>query len=144
VFTAQRWQDVRQKNLSGSPAFGIFYDHAWAAGLGTITVYPKPTNNTTSLVIWCPTALTSIALATSYTWPPGVERAIQYNVAAELLPQFPTTPDRAGLILRMAAESLAIYKRTNYQPMELTADGATMMGSDARRAWNINAGQWAR
>lgn len=137
VFTLQRWEAIRIKANPGSPATGIYYDKAMTAGLGTISVYPKPNSSTTTLVLYCPTAITAIALATTYTWPPGYEAALQWNVAKMLIAQFPVSQQRIALIMQMADESLKTIKRPNQTPKELIPEPAVTQGS-SRRQWNIN------
>lgn len=140
VFTLQQWESVRIKALSGAPAQGIYYDKAFAAGLGTISVYPKPNVNTTTLVIYCPTAITAIALATTYTWAPGYQDAIQWNLAKRLMAQFPTSQQRAAIVMQMADESMKAIKRPNHTPTELIPEAALTQGS-GRSRWNINSDQ---
>lgn len=140
IFTVQRWEQIRQKALSASPAQGIYFDKAFAAGLGTISVYPKPDVATTQLVLYCPTALTSVALATTYTWPPGYEEALMYNLALRCAALFPVAPSRLPAVKLLADEAKARIKAVNYQPRELTCEPAVLQGS-GRRHWNINSDQ---
>lgn len=128
VYTLQEYEAIRQKGQVGSPARGIYYDKAFAAGLATVNVYPVPDVNTTQLVLYCPTALTAMALATTYTWPPGYERALEWNIALECASAFPAPPTRLPLIREMARDSKAAIKRANYVPSELLCDPALLQG----------------
>lgn len=146
VLTVQRYEEVRTKGLSGSPAWAVYFDHAWTAGLGTVTVFGVPTTSTTQLVLYCPTALTTVALTgTTYTWPPGYEEALQYNLAIRLAAIFPSAPSRLPAIAKLAQDSLARIKRVNERPTELRCDPAALQANGTTRGggrWNMNSGQW--
>jgi hypothetical protein len=71
LFTDQRWQSIRQKNLLSPYIQGIYYDHNWApmavpplatpTPLGTIYVWPIPSIGTTRLPLHIPQALPEFA-----------------------------------------------------------------------------------
>jgi hypothetical protein len=139
VYTLQEYERLAQKGQSGSPARGIYYDKAWTAGFGTINVYPVPAVSTTQLVLYVPTALTALALATTYTFPPGYESFLHWNGAMELLGLFNTTQDRKRLIEFRAKETRGNIKRANYQPKELRCDPALTQGYGSG-SWDIESG----
>lgn len=123
VFTPQRWRAILQKGLSSSLAQGIYYDHAWTAGLGRIEPWPVPDVGTTQLVIYSYEALTEFAdLTTAYSAPPGYMRAIRLALAVELAPEFggSTRPTLA----QDAKDALGIIKSANLRIVELQVDPA--------------------
>lgn len=121
VLTDDEWAALAQKTLASSLATSVYYDHAWAAGLGRIYVYPIPNVGTTQLVLYTPLALTTFAdLSTGYTFPPGYPRAIRTNLAMELCADFGKTPPDA--LRQQASESLALIKRKNTRLSVVTLD----------------------
>jgi len=116
-----QFQRIAQKSATSTFPYAIYYDHAWAAGLGTITVYPVPTSSLAALVLYTPTALSQFAdLTTVYTFPPGYGLAIRLNLAKVLAPEFgrQLRPD----LKADADDALAWVKRANYQPTEAQFD----------------------
>ena len=129
VFSDDEWAGVAQKTLSGSQPTGIWFDHAWTAGLGTVHIYPVPSGGTKQLVLYVPTALAEFAdlTATTYTFPPGYERAIRFNLAVELAAEYPgsiVTPT----VERIATTSLGSVKRANWREMSVPIDPALTGG----------------
>lgn len=126
LFTDQRWQGIRQKTLTSSLSQGVWYDHAWTAGLGAIWPWPIPSTGTTQLVLYAPgTAVSAFAsLNTDYTFPPGYRDALHYNLAVRLAPLFGRQLD--GVVAQMAIDSLAKVKRANNRPRELVCDEALL------------------
>jgi len=124
VFSDQKWQDIRQKTLTSSLIQGIWFDHAWSAGLGLIYVWPIPTTGTTRLVIYAPGLAVGafVDLNTDYTFPPGYRDALHYSLAVRLAPEFGKPLD--GLVAQLAVDSLAKVKRANHRPRELACDPA--------------------
>lgn len=119
VFTDQEWQDIAQKSLTSALPQGIYYDHNWSAGLGTISPWPIPNVGTTQLVLYLPgVAVTAFAdLTTDYTMAPGYQSALVSNLAKRL-----TTPYGKALgpeLVEWARESLARVKRGNSRHSEL-------------------------
>lgn len=131
------YQRLSMKTATGGWPTTVYYDHNWAAGLGTIFVHPVPTSNAPDIVLYTPQALAEFAdLDTDYTFPPGYRRAIRYNLAVELAEHF----DGALVsprIERVAIESMAEIKRANYRPTTLGLDPA-LLGYAGR--WNIQTG----
>lgn len=140
IFTDQRWQSIRQKNLSSPYIQGVYYDHNWAPlivpplpatpmPLGTIYVWPIPSIGTTRLVLYTPQALPEFAtLDTEYTFPPGYRRFLRTNLMIELAPEYgkQLTADQA----RMAAHSKAVIKRANVRPAEARVDPALVRSGE--------------
>lgn len=130
VLTDQRWQGTAHKTLSGQP-MAVFYDRADTAGLGTVNVYPVTSQANQSLVLYLPSQpVASFAdLTTDYTFPPGYKRALRYNLAIELAPEYgKSVPQELAMI---AATSLADVRRANIRPVELGCDVA-LLGHSGR------------
>ena len=124
VLTDDEYAAWSQKTLQSSLAGAIWYDHNWSAGLGLIYVLPIPSVSTTQLVLYTPTALTEFAdQSTDYTFPPGYERAIVFNLAQELTAYYPAATPPQNLA-RLASTSLQDVKRANYRASRVSIDRA--------------------
>lgn len=120
LFTRDEWAAVTDKSLAGLPA-GIFYNPTYP--LGAIDVFPVP-NASCSLVLYVPAAsLTSAtSLDTVLSLPPAWARALRYNLALELAPEYNVQP--SGLIVKTATDAKAEIQRTNILADTLRVDGA--------------------
>lgn len=124
VLTDDEYAIWPEKTLQSNAVLGVWYDHNWSSGLAR--VYPLPIVNvsTTQLVLYTPTALTQFAdQSTSYTFPPGYQRAIVNNLALELTPYYAAAKPPQNLP-QLAAMSLADVKRANLRLSEVYVDRA--------------------
>jgi hypothetical protein len=119
VLTDDEWSGIVLKTLTSPLAQGIYYDHGWVSGLATISVYPIPTVSTTQLVLYCPTAVLGMALATSYAFPPGYAKLLRYGLANELM-EFGVPNDVQDRVAVKYAEAMADVKRANHRTMEMS------------------------
>lgn len=118
------WQAVPDKASTGEWPTAFYYDYAWSAGLGNLTVLPIPTSGLCDIVLYTPTAASAFAdLTTVYTMPPGWSRMYRYNLAVELADDFGKTP--SPRVERIAIQSLAAIKRANFRPTDASLDPAT-------------------
>lgn len=137
VLSDDDWAAVTIKTLPGPYVRGVWYDYAFAAGLATLSVTPVPDASSTSLVLYTPTALTSFAdQTTSYSFPPGYNRAIRANLALELAGEYSATPSAA--LVRMAEDGLTLVKRANSRLTTLFPDPTLLR----RRGVTVSASQF--
>ena len=102
------YQNIPIKTNQGIPQY-YYYDTAFP--LGTLFIYPV-INQTATITIDSWQQLTNFAdLTTQYTFPPGYNRAINYNLAMELAPEdgIRMTPEATMI----AVESKANVRRKN-------------------------------
>lgn len=94
---------------------------------GELTLYPIPSAvHTLYLVTW--TALETIGLADTVSLPPGYERALVYNLAIDLAPEYEKEVPQA--VAMIASDSLASIKRANQRPIEAMQElGSLFQGS---------------
>lgn len=138
--TIAEYQTITDKSLTSEYPTALYYDHAWAAGLGTITVYPTPTTSLCDLVLYVPQAVTGFAdLTTVYTFPPGYGRMLRYNLANDLSNEFPGTG--SPRIDQVARESLAQVKRANHRATDVGLDPG-LPGMSAGR-YNLYTGDYS-
>ena len=118
-----QWQQVAIKGTSSTYPLEFYYDKAWTAGLATISVWPVPSSSTSQLVLYTPTALIKFAdRTTDYTFPPGYEEALKYQLAMRLAPEFgrPISPE----VLVLAQDTFGNIKRANGTTETLRLDPA--------------------
>lgn len=120
-------------NTSTYPLY-LYVDGAFP--LNNISVYPVPTAaNNIVLYSWKP--LSEIAsLTTVITLPPGYSRAMRYNLAIDLAPEFgkQLQPE----MIEIAAQAKSGIKRMNSGPHYLQVDNA-LRGKSA--VWNWMTGE---
>jgi hypothetical protein len=97
---------ISYKNLQGIPEF-LNYDNAYP--LGRIRLYPLD-NAGYSLFLLTEKAVSSFAtLDTDMSLPDGWERALIYNLALELAPEYSQKPD--AYIVKIANDSLGAIRQ---------------------------------
>lgn len=101
IITDTAYNSISYKSLSGIPEF-LNFDNAYP--LANIRIYPVP-SAAYSLFILSEKEVTEFAtLDTEMSLPNGWERALIYNLALELAPEYKQQPDPS--IVKIANESL--------------------------------------
>lgn len=117
---AQEWAEVCEKEATSSLPAYLYAEGTYPNE--RLNLYPVPTE-ANDLVLYSEKPLTQIAsLAASVSLPPGYERAMVYNLACELAPEYGRPVD--PIIMQVAQESKAQLKRTNSRPYFLKCDTA--------------------
>lgn len=126
VYAQDRWARVLNKTMPGAYPRILYYDHAYSAGLGAIDVSPVPETGTVRLVLWTPQPLGTFAtLDTSYDLAPGMARLLRLNLAVEIAPEFPGSPqDTLAQVAQLAREAKASVRSANLPERELELDPA--------------------
>lgn len=144
IFTDDAWQSIQVKSLSNSLATGVYFNASYARGLAILQLWPVPNIDTNALVLYRRNHLATFAdLTTAYDVPEGFEELLEYNLAKRLLtPYTITDPNVRGDVLRGAAESMMIVKRTNAvnQLNDMPIDPAWT--HDRRGYYNINTSNY--
>ena len=126
-----RYDSIATKTTQGKP-YILFYDPQMS--LGKVYLYYTPNEACTlSWSAWKP--VTQVATsATALTFPPGYERALKYNLAVEMAPEYgrSVTPEVAVI----AQESKRVIKNLNISTPDMQLD----VPGQYPRVWDINAG----
>lgn len=134
IANEDEWAMIASKSVSSTYPQKLYYEQAYP--LGKIRLWPVPTEaNTLVLYSWKP--LTAFAsLDTTISIPPGYLRAIRYNLAMELAPEYgkPTSTE----VMAIASESKTAIKRLNIRPFYSEVDPALLSGN---KRFNIYTGE---
>jgi hypothetical protein len=119
--TRGRWMGLQLRTQTSPWPYAFHYEASFPNA--TLSLYPVPTDSGLQLAIYSPEALTQFpALNTRIILPPGYARALRYNLAMELAPEYgKAIPPRVEIV---AAESLGAIKVKNVTVNELSLDVA--------------------
>ena len=134
IMGLQEWAQVLVKTMPGTISTKMFMEDAYPNA--KIYLWPIPTvaNN---LILYTPKVISQFTTVdTIVSLPPGYARAIKYNLAVELAPEFGKTIDDA--IMAIAIDSKSDIKRVNTDPVYMVSDAANMAG---RRLFNYLTGE---
>jgi hypothetical protein len=91
--------------------------------LDNINLWPIPSQSQ-SLVLYTSKPLANLTLDTAIALPKGYNRALRYNLAIELAPEYGKTPSE--IVAEIAIQSLSEIKRANFKPVYMTCDLAVL------------------
>lgn len=112
IIDLRQWSDIVERGASGVVARVMYPDMAFP--LTTLSLWPRPvfTGTAPKLELYTWTQLQSFAdLVTSYTFPPGYQRALKFNLALEIAALDGIVP--TPTVAQIAAESKAALRMLN-------------------------------
>lgn len=123
VITDDMRQWIQIKSLATTLFTSVYYNPTFFGGLGTIELWPIPTEDTNAIVLYRPLQLSSFSsLTAQYQLPDGCDEMIVYNLAIRRAPDYGKIP--SDIVVEMAAKSLATFKRGNTKLSDLPIDPA--------------------
>jgi hypothetical protein len=143
MLTQNAYAAIAVKDLTSTLPTQAFWNPTYppsgsSVGLGTMKLWPKPTDGANDIALYTQVAVTSF---TSLTMPtgmaPGYREALEYNLACRLCAPYgrPVQPD----VLAYAKSTLATVKRQNTRLMDLMTDSG--LTPDSRQGtFNILVG----
>lgn len=121
----KRFDAIQDKTVTSDLVEMAYYNPTMTTG--TLSVWPVPSvANALHLTLWTPVASFSAASDT-VSLPPGYERALTYNLAIEVAPEFGREP--SNTVQRIAMESLGNIKRINSRPLIAYPEVGRMFGT---------------
>lgn len=121
ITTTQQYDDIPLKTLETQMPCVLLVDAGWP--LTTLKLWPTPSDSTARLFIESRKPFTAFAsLPTQVNLPEGYARALRYNLALELCPEYGKEPSPS--LMRLAIESKKWIKRINFEPLILEIDEA--------------------
>ncbi len=123
VYTNDAYASIVQKELQSAYFSGLYYNATFTGGLGTIQLWPVPSADGTSLVLYRPMQLSSFtSLSTALDFPPGAIPALTYELAKWLAIRLGQPWSES--LDRMCDKFLALYQRGNTVMSDLGMDPA--------------------
>lgn len=124
ILVQDQWAAIPIKDISTSIPTELYVEDTYP--LAALNFWPIP-SEAKNVVLYSWKPLTNFATAdTTITLPPGYLKALRYNLALELSPEFGREP--SALIVNSAVESKANIKRMNIKPMFLKIDSGLLRG----------------
>lgn len=116
------WRDIPVKNTQGALPLRCWDDCAYPAR--NLNFWPIPTV-TINFALYIPQLLTQfLDLTTQFQLPPIYTKAIRFNLAKDLMPEFPGDPARYPMVVKTADEMLAEITAINYRAPVSSCDPA--------------------
>jgi hypothetical protein len=132
IINLSQWAGIIDKSTSSDVPSKLFIEGTYP--LDTLHLWPKP-SAANKVVLYSMKALTAFATAdTAVSLPNGYLRALRYNLAIEMAPEFGREP--SALVVTAAQESKEVIKRMNIKPGLLAANDLT-----SRKPYNILIGE---
>lgn len=125
ILNEDQYAAVILKGTTSSFPLCVYIDDAYPTR--SINVWPVPTDTTNNLILYSQKPLVSAALSTPLSLPPGYQRALRFNLAIELGPEFGRPVPQE--VIALAEQSKAAIKRNNKKPAYLQVDGAIRSAS---------------
>lgn len=133
LLSFSEWAAIRQKELGNARPESLFSEGTFPNE--TLNLHPKP-DAAYKLVLWSWKPLASVeTIDSEIAFPPGYDRALRYNLALELAPEYGrAVPDAVAI---NAVEAKANIKRMNHRPSYLRVDD---IPAGRPNAFNIQSG----
>jgi hypothetical protein len=133
LLSVSEYAAIPNKSIDGTIPQALYDDGGYPQR--TLTLYPVP-SVANQLLLFTKRALSEIAsLDTSVSLPPGYDRALIYNLAIELSPEYGRPVPEA--VAMTAMDSKAGLKRKNHRSSYLRVDSALKV----RGGFNIITGE---
>ena len=121
ILTGKEYRDLPNKGLSSSYPTDLWYEREWP--LGKIWLWPTP-SEAAKLIYYVWQQLPSgLALADLVNVPPGYLRALRYNLAIEIAPEYGKMLDETGEVRMIAQSSMAHLAALNLDKRMVDSSG---------------------
>lgn len=136
ILSDGEWQAVQSKTTTGRPS-GLWVETAYP--LAKLWLNPVPSAADTLVLYTWQQLGRFAATSTTFDLPPGYARAIRFNLAKELAPEYGVSLSAEAVAI--ADEAKAALKRLNHKPSYLVCDPAVLgRGGGARNDMSGDGG----
>lgn len=132
LYTRQRWLDITMRAMTATYPQGVWFNPNYP--LAELWFWPIPSDSTLDVALYLPSTMPGpVGLDSSMSLPPGYRKALRYQLAIELAPEFgrPVTP----ILMKTAADAKAAILSNNADPVELRCDPALRGDSGHFNIW---------
>lgn len=131
----QQYGETPMKGILSPQPTSLYYEAQYP--LGFVSLYPVP-SEVVGIVLSYSATFAQVTLDTpTDTLAPGLRKAIRYNLAVELAPEYDKAASAS--IREIAKSSLAAIKSANLKPLDAVFDPA-LPGVGTGRAWDYRVG----
>jgi hypothetical protein len=130
VISDEAYNSIGFKAITGIPQF-INYDNANPTD--NLRLYPAPSSGYLLFLLTEKPLITITSLDTTLSLPPGYERALIYNLAAELAPEYGQQPDQS--VFKIAADSLGLIRLATIRTRSMDAYPQTLTTRNVWSGW---------
>lgn len=137
IYTDQAYDANQLPDMGNTQPTGLYYNNAYAAGLGSIFLWPVPTVNYNEIELFLNQYLAQFAdNTTAYDFPEGAEDAVTYQLMLRLQGPYgkQVLPEQS----RQAQMAISAFKRANAKMKDLMNDA--YFGIGRRTLYNIQTG----
>lgn len=122
IINQDQWAAITTPQIQSNIPTKMFPNYTFPYATLYFWPIPQVVNN---LILWSwKPPIDIAALTTTISLPPGYNKAMKYNLALELAPEFGAMP--SPLVVSVAEESKAAIKRMNNKPILLSQDEALL------------------
>ena len=130
ILTTEEYDNISFKGLAGIPCY-LVYDNAYP--LGNITLYPTPSAGFTLTLLSEKPLNDFPTLDTEAILPDGWVRALIYNLAVDIAPEYGQQPDPS--IVNTATKSLGAIRKSTIRSRPIGVDYATHQVNNIYNGW---------
>ncbi|MGH9404405.1 MAG: hypothetical protein ACRD3D_01055 [Terriglobia bacterium] len=124
LLTLGQWQSEPVKDVQSSFPLEVYDDQGFP--FRTLAYWPIPVQAGNQAALYAWQALPQFAdLTTDYEFPPGYARALRFNLAVDLAPEFGVQQVNP-VVMKGAADSLAVVKVMNIRTEPMLCDAALL------------------
>lgn len=135
IITQDRWAAIPTKETESTFPTMIFQENSYP--LDRLNLWPIP-SAAIKLILWSWKPLSELSnVNTVIELPPGYDRAIRYNLALELCPEY--GKEASPTVATIAVEAKENIKRMNIKPIEMVVDNAIL--GIGPKSFNILTGE---
>lgn len=121
IVTEAEWARIPQKSMQSSYPTELYAEDTYP--LDTLNLWPVP-SQVNNLVLYTSKPLGNVTLDSVIALPKGYARAIRYNLALELAPEYGKQPPE--IVASIAIQALSEIKRANFKPTYLSCEPALL------------------